>query len=176
MLQNPAQYFFSTKADCCEVRQAKRIFFLYYPMCIHLKTTYLLTNRSTTIGISRNVWEPRHLQAPANTIPIGLETRPARMMGRLPSTWSSTPPCGCTIRSPTVARCVSDLYIYRIQIFRRHWLTLTFSCARIQANYAWKLNDCMGTTPTASTGKFYPDWSGSNKGCLNDGGEPQYSE
>lgn len=55
------------------------------------------------------------------------------------------------------------------------WLHDTLSdCCK--ANYAWKMYDCMGTTPVASTGKFYPDWSGSNEGCLNDGGEPQYSE
>ena len=26
----------------------------------------------------------------------------------------------------------------------------------------------------AGSGLFYPDWAGTNKGCLNDGNEPNY--
>ena len=53
------------------------------------------------------------------------------------------------------------------------WLhdTLADCCAK---NYNWKLDECMGTSETASSGLFYPDWSGSNEGCLNDGSEPAY--
>ena len=38
-------------------------------------------------------------------------------------------------------------------------------------NFDWKMVDCMGT---GSTFIYYPDWSGSNEGCLNDGNEPRY--
>ena len=52
------------------------------------------------------------------------------------------------------------------------WLydTLAECCA---AHYAWKSNECLGTTTTPS-GLYYPDWSGDNEGCLNDGNEPAY--
>ena len=40
------------------------------------------------------------------------------------------------------------------------------------AHYSWKNNECLGTTASASTGLYYPDWAGDNEGCLNDGNEP----
>ena len=53
------------------------------------------------------------------------------------------------------------------------WLhdTLAECCA---SHYWWKSNECLGTTTSASAGLYYPDWSGDNEGCLNDGNEPAY--
>jgi hypothetical protein len=53
------------------------------------------------------------------------------------------------------------------------WLysTLSDCCS---AHYSWKKNECLGTSASASSGKYYPDWAGDNEGCLNDGKEPEY--
>jgi hypothetical protein len=53
------------------------------------------------------------------------------------------------------------------------WLhdTLADCCSK---NYSWKLAECVGTAAAASSGLYYPDWAGSNEGCLNDGNEPSY--
>ena len=44
--------------------------------------------------------------------------------------------------------------------------------------YWFDYDGCMGTTGSApspsSTGNWYPDWSGSNTGCVADGNEPIY--
>ena len=76
--------------------------------------------------------------------------------------------------------CKVCLAIYPIEcvlcIFPKTSIIIICLFLCVQTNYGWKMNDCMGTTPAGSTGKFYPDWSGANEGCLDDGGEPQYSE
>jgi hypothetical protein len=46
----------------------------------------------------------------------------------------------------------------------------------ITKNYGWKMKECMGASAPASSGLYYPDWSGDNEGCLADGNEPQYSK
>eukprot|EP00956_Cyclotella_meneghiniana_P034765 scaffold108040_cov122-Cyclotella_meneghiniana.AAC.5 len=53
------------------------------------------------------------------------------------------------------------------------WLhsTLAECC---NTHYFWKSNECIGTTVSASTGLYYPDWSGDDEGCLNDGNEPAF--
>eukprot|EP00956_Cyclotella_meneghiniana_P019802 scaffold34431_cov24-Cyclotella_meneghiniana.AAC.2 len=50
------------------------------------------------------------------------------------------------------------------------WLydTLAECCA---AHYTWKSNECLGATTSALSGLYYPDWSGDNEGCLNDGSD-----
>jgi hypothetical protein len=53
------------------------------------------------------------------------------------------------------------------------WLYDTLS-ACCSANYGWKVDECLGTTTTTTSGLYYPDWSGDNEGCLNDGNEPEY--
>jgi hypothetical protein len=55
------------------------------------------------------------------------------------------------------------------------WLhdTLSDCCTK---NYGWKMKECMGASAPASSGLYYPDWSGDNEGCLADGNEPQYSK
>ncbi|KAL7516014.1 hypothetical protein ACHAWX_001073 [Stephanocyclus meneghinianus] len=47
------------------------------------------------------------------------------------------------------------------------WLhdTLSSCCSRY---YGWKMRECMNVL---SSGLFYPDWAGTNKGCLNDGND-----
>lgn len=35
--------------------------------------------------------------------------------------------------------------------------------------FGWKLNRCIGSSSSATgTGKYFPDWEGNNKGCLQD--------
>ena len=50
-----------------------------------------------------------------------------------------------------------------------HWLYDRRSTC-CSAHYSWKIDECLGTTTTTS-GLYYPDWSGDNEGCLNDGNE-----
>jgi hypothetical protein len=54
-----------------------------------------------------------------------------------------------------------------------YWLhsTLTPCC---EANFAWNLEECTGTTETLTSGLYFPDWEGTNTGCLNDGTQPDY--
>ena len=40
-------------------------------------------------------------------------------------------------------------------------------------HYDWNLSECMGTTASTSTGKYYPDWLGDDI-CKNDGSAPEY--
>ena len=35
-------------------------------------------------------------------------------------------------------------------------------------HFEYKLNSCMGSSSAVTTGKYYPDWSGDNEGCLVD--------
>ena len=42
-----------------------------------------------------------------------------------------------------------------------------------QEHYDWNLSECMGTTASTSTSKYYPDWLG-DKTCKNDGSAPEY--
>lgn len=51
------------------------------------------------------------------------------------------------------------------------WLqdTLSDCCTK---NYGWKMRECM--KGSSSSGLYYPDWEGSNNGCINDGKEPNY--
>eukprot|EP00804_Cyclotella_cryptica_P017072 CCRYP_003317-RA/>CCRYP_003317-RA protein AED:0.06 eAED:0.06 QI:0/1/0.5/1/1/1/2/198/460 len=57
------------------------------------------------------------------------------------------------------------------------WLhdTLSSCCTK---NYGWKMSECMNggnaPAPSPGSGLYYPDWTGSNEGCLNDGNEPDY--
>jgi len=49
--------------------------------------------------------------------------------------------------------------------------TLDACCSRY---YSWMLNDCKGTSGAAPSGLWYPDWTGPDDTCKNDGSEPQY--
>jgi hypothetical protein len=55
-----------------------------------------------------------------------------------------------------------------------NWL-FTTQAKCCEAHFGWNLPTCLGEHPTecAST-LWYPDWEGSNKGCLRDGNEPLY--
>lgn len=58
------------------------------------------------------------------------------------------------------------------------WLTSSIEacCEKFHPGYAFE--DCMGYYPPdhddCNRALFYPDWSGSNEGCLGDGKEPYY--
>ena len=70
-------------------------------------------------------------------------------------------------------------YIFCLLIFfavvqnPTQWLYDTLS-ACCSANYGWKVDECLGTTTTTTSGLYYPDWSGDNEGCLNDGNEVSF--
>mmetsp|Transcript_2498 Transcript_2498/g.5063 ORF Transcript_2498/g.5063 Transcript_2498/m.5063 type:complete len:633 (+) Transcript_2498:404-2302(+) len=51
--------------------------------------------------------------------------------------------------------------------------TLDACCSRY---YSWMLNDCKGTSGAAPSGLWYPDWTGPDDTCKNDGNEPQYMD
>ena len=40
--------------------------------------------------------------------------------------------------------------------------------------YQWDYYSCTGTTPTLTNGDFYPNWSGGDNTCVNDGNYPEY--
>ncbi|KAL7447635.1 hypothetical protein ACHAXS_000031, partial [Conticribra weissflogii] len=44
-----------------------------------------------------------------------------------------------------------------------------------ERHFSWRYDLCMGKDPNDSHSQlFYPDWEGTNRGCLNDGKEPLY--
>jgi len=49
--------------------------------------------------------------------------------------------------------------------------TLNECCVRY---FGWMVNKCMGTSGTALSGLWFPDWEGSDDTCKNDGSEPEY--
>ncbi len=42
-----------------------------------------------------------------------------------------------------------------------------------EKHFHWKVNECMGTTPTLTNGEYYPDWEDSHT-CVKGGEVPRY--
>lgn len=76
--------------------------------------------------------------------------------------WSGDDTCKADGDAPKYMLLNPTLWLYS---------TLSECCSE---NYSWKLNECLGSSDAGSASLYYPDWSGDNDGCINDGDAPEY--
>jgi hypothetical protein len=121
MTENPTQYLFKTKAECC--------------------TEHYSWNQATCMG--------------------GASAASSASGNKYYADWTSgDETCKNDGKAPDYMVANSATWLYTDK---------AACCSRF---FGYKLSDCMGTSASSGsgTGKYFPDWSGDNEGCVRDSG------